>query len=528
MLFNSSEFVLLFLPIALGGYYLVGRLNKPAASVAWLVLASSLFYSYWNVAFVPILAMSLLANYALGRALGRRQSKWLLGAGIAANLLLLGWFKYANFLVDNIDWAFGAGISLPAIALPLAISFYTFQQIAYLVDTYDSGDAETSFLRYSCFVLFFPHLIAGPIVLYQDVRRQLTSPETFRFDRTHLVFGLTIFAIGLFKKTCLADSIGPIADGLFRDAAAGTVPTFGEAWIGVLAYSVQLYFDFSGYSDMAIGLALMFNIRLPINFWSPYKSASIIEFWSRWHITLTRFLTTYVYNPILMHFTRKRMKQGKPLLRRSSFALGPFISLLIVPTLLTMLLSGIWHGAGWQFVIWGLLHGLMLVVNHGWRTFRHAYGIGPEVGRPFRPLGIALTFTGVVLALVFFRAGSVEQALIVFRGLAAVTGPLFPSTGGLFLNSDIALVFLGLAIIWLLPNALQWVGGFEAKGFEAKGSEAPSRTKEMGWSWITAWRPLRWKWSPSLGHGAFVGALTCFALIRVFGVVPSQFLYFTF
>src|ERR671913_760030 len=341
MLFNSSEFVLLFLPIALGGYYLVGRLNKPIASVAWLVLTSSLFYTYWNVAFVPILAMSLLANFALGRALGRQQSKWLLGAGIAANLLLLGWFKYVNFLVDNIDWAFGAGISLPAIALPLAISFYTFQQIAYLVDTYDSGDAEINFLRYSCFVLFFPHLIAGPIVLYQDVRRQLTSPETFRFNGTHLVFGLTIFAIGLFKKTCLADPIGPVADGLFRDAAAGVVPTFGEAWIVALAYAVQLYFDFSGYSDMAIGLALMFNIRLPINFWSPYKSASIIEFWSRWHITLTRFLTSYIFNPLSVRAARIRAQQGKPPLRRKGAAMpGAYVQLLAVPTLITMLLSG--------------------------------------------------------------------------------------------------------------------------------------------------------------------------------------------
>src|SRR5919112_3466619 len=239
MLFNSSEFVLLFLPIALGGYYLVGRLNKPIASVAWLVLTSSLFYSYWNVAFVPILAMSLLANFALGRALGRQQSKWLLGAGIAANLLLLGWFKYVTFLVDNIDWAFGAGISLPAIALPLAISFYTFQQIAFLVDAYDGERAETNFLRYACFVLFFPHVIAGPIVLYKDVRRQLSSPETFRPSRSNLVFGLTIFAIGLFKKTCLADPIGPIADAVFQDAGVGIVPSFGEAWVGTLAYAVQ-------------------------------------------------------------------------------------------------------------------------------------------------------------------------------------------------------------------------------------------------------------------------------------------------
>jgi len=523
MLFNSSEFILLFLPVALGGYYLVGNLGKPQAGIVWLVLMSSLFYSYWNVAFVPILAMSLLANYAMGLILSRRPSRGLLAAGIGANILLLGWFKYANFLVDNIDWAFGAGLSLPAIALPLAISFYTFQQIAYLVDIYDGEAAETNFLRYSCFVLFFPHLIAGPIVLYKDVRRQLASPETFRFNKIHLVFGMTIFAIGLFKKTCLADPLAPVADFAFNNAAQGITPPLVEAWFSALAYAVQLYFDFSGYSDMAIGLGLMFNIRLPINFWSPYKSASIIEFWSRWHMTLTRFLTTYVYNPIVMGLTRRRMEQGKRPLRRSSFELGPFVTLLVVPTLLTMLISGIWHGAGWQFVIWGLLHGVMLVVNHAWRAFRHAYRIGPEIGKPFRPLGVALTFLCVVLALVFFKAGSVAQAVVVLQGMTDLSARAYIPEGTWLYKTDMALVLVGLAIIWLLPNALQWVGGFEADG---KADRA--KTGDIRLPWLTAWRPSRWRWVPSLGHGAFVGALVCFALIRVFGVVPSQFLYFTF
>ncbi|MFC1459321.1 MBOAT family O-acyltransferase [Microvirga arabica] len=523
MLFNSSEFILLFLPVALIGYYSIGYLRGPIAGVTWLVLMSSVFYSYWNVAFVPILAVSLLANYALGRAISHKPNRWLLALGVGANILLLGWFKYANFLVDNIDWAFSTGIDLPAIALPLAISFYTFQQIAYLVDTYDGEEAETNFLRYSCFVLFFPHLIAGPVVLYKDVRRQLTSPETYRFNSTHMVFGLTIFAVGLFKKTCLADPIGPIADALFRDAAAGIVPSFGEAWFGTLAYTVQLYFDFSGYSDMAVGLGLMFNIRLPINFWSPYKSGSIIEFWSRWHMTLTRFLTTYVYNPILMSLTRRRMRQGKPLLRRSSFALVPFIMLLVVPTSLTMLISGIWHGAGWQFVIWGLLHGLMLIINHAWRAFRHAYGIGPAVGRVFRPLGVLLTFTCVALALVFFRAGSVAQALIVFQGLTDVTAPIYLPRSTWLERPDMLLVLIGLAIVWLLPNALEWIGGFESDG-----AEASVTAKSAQGVWFSVWRPSRWQWRPNFRNGIVMGALICFALIRVFGVVPSQFLYFTF
>jgi alginate O-acetyltransferase complex protein AlgI len=523
MLFNSKEFLFLFLPVVLGVYYLLFRLNKPILNVGWLALASLFFYSYWNVAFTPILIGSLLVNFSLGVTLSRKPRKWLLVAAIGANILLLGWFKYANFFADNVDWAFGTGINLASIALPLAISFYTFQQIAFLVDAYDGEEVETSFLRYSCFVLFFPHVIAGPIVLYKDVRRQLSSPDTFRSNRSNLIIGLTIFVIGLFKKTCIADTMGPISDTVFGEAGAGTVPGLGAAWVGTLAYAIQLYFDFSGYSDMAIGLGLMFNIRLPVNFWSPYRSASIIEFWSRWHITLTRFLTTYVYNPILMHLTRKRMKQKQPLLRRSAFALEPFLALLVFPTIMTMLISGIWHGAGWQFVLWGLLHGIMLVINHAWRAFRQTYGIGPEVGRYFRPLGVAVTFLGVVLALVFFRSGSVEQALIMFRGLGDIAALSSLTLAGEFRISNIAYVIICLGIIWLLPNSLQWVGGFDAPSAEMAGKVCEGKS-----SWISVRPPTQWRWQPSPWYGAAVGILVCFALIRVFSVVPSQFLYFTF
>ena len=536
MLFNSTEFLFLFLPIVLGVYYLLFSFKRPMLNVVWLVLASLFFYSYWNIAFVPILAGSLLFNYAFGLALSRNPRKWLLICAIGANILLLGWFKYAGFLADNIDWAFGTGLDFADIALPLAISFYTFQQIAFLVDAYDGEEAETSFLRYSCFVLFFPHVIAGPIVLYKDVRRQLGAAETFRANRSNLVLGLTVFAIGLFKKTCIADAIGPIADTVFAGAEAGIVPAFGEAWVGTLAYAVQLYFDFSGYSEMAIGLGLMFNIRLPINFWSPYRSPSIIEFWSRWHMTLTRFLTTYVYNPILMAQTRRRMRQGKPMLRRSSFALGPFLMLLVAPTLVTMLLSGLWHGAGWQFLLWGLCHGLMLAVNHGWRAFRHAYGIGPAIGKPFRPLGTVLTFTSVVLALVFFRSASVSEALTMFAGLGDLSGLSSFSLGSSLRTFDVVEVSLGLAIIFLLPNALQWIGGFDAPKIDAARIDAaraargwlPSGIRSRLPVRVVAWRPADWHWQPSLWHGALVGVLVCFAVIRVFSVVPSQFLYFTF
>jgi hypothetical protein len=248
-------------------------------------------------------------------------------------------------------------------------------------------------------------------------------------------------------------------------------------------------------------------------------------------MTLTRFLTTYVYNPILMSQTRRRMRQGKPMLRRSSFSLGPFLMLLVAPTLVTMLLSGLWHGAGWQFLVWGLCHGLMLAINHGWRAFRHAYGIGPEIGKPFRPLGTALTFLSVVLALVFFRSASVSEALTMFAGLGDVSGLSAFSLGGTLRNFDVFLVLLGLGIIFLLPNALQWIGGFEAPKIDASAAVRdwlPSGLRTRLPVRIAAWKPADWKWRPSLWHGAAIGVLVCFTMIRVFSVAPTQFLYFTF
>lgn len=248
-------------------------------------------------------------------------------------------------------------------------------------------------------------------------------------------------------------------------------------------------------------------------------------------MTLTRFLTTYVYNPILMSQTRRRMRQGRPMLRRSSFALGPFLMLLAAPTLVTMLLSGIWHGAGWQFMLWGLLHGLMLVVNHGWRAFRHAYGLGPEIGKPFRPLGTALTFLSVVLALVFFRSAGVPEALTMFAGLGDLSGLPSFSLGGTLRNLDVILVSLGLAIIFLLPNVLEWIGGFDAPKIDAAGAARhwlPSGLRTRLPLRIAAWKPSALRWRPSLVHGAFVGVLICFTMIRVFSVAPTQFLYFTF
>jgi alginate O-acetyltransferase complex protein AlgI len=534
MLFNSASFIFGFLPVALVGYFALGRLH-PQWAIIWMVLASLFFYAQWNLAFVPILLASIVGNYLIGRKLERSPSRWLLLLGVGANLLPIIWFKYAHFVLNTVNEISGAEWSLPAIVLPLAISFYTFQQIAYLVDAHGGQSSEPDLTRYAFSVLFFPQLIAGPIVYIRDLLKQLDDERIFRLDKRHLAVGLALFTLGLFKKVGLADPLSPLVAEVFVDAATGTVPAFGRAWTATLAYALQLYFDFSGYSDMAIGVALMANIRLPINFWSPYKAPSIIEFWSRWHMTLTRFLTDYVYSPVSLSLTRRRSEKGLPLLRRSSFAMGPFLVLVAVPTLITFLISGLWHGAGWNFVLWGLLHGLMLVVNHAWRALRQTYRIGPEFGRWFRPLGVALTFLCVAVTLIVFRAADLPQAWTVMQGLVR-----FPTTNGSHevLKSYLPQVIAGLAVVWFFPNALEWVGGFRSSkdvGSSAVGRiqsamfTAGRRVPGLG----AALRPLSvdggvLKWTPSLATGVLMGMLACFDVILVLGVTPAQFLYFTF
>jgi D-alanyl-lipoteichoic acid acyltransferase DltB (MBOAT superfamily) len=534
MLFNSASFVFGFLPVALAGYFLLGRLSQQWA-ILWMVLASLFFYAQWNLAFVPILLVSVFGNFLIGRLLERSPSRWLLLFGVAANLMAIIWFKYAHFVLNTVNEVSNAGWSLPTIILPLAISFYTFQQIAYLVDVQAGNRSEHDLTRYCFFVLFFPQLIAGPIVHHREILKQLDDERVFLINKRHIAIGLAIFTLGLFKKVCLADPLSPIVADVFADAASGTVPAFGEAWIATLGYALQLYFDFSGYSDMAVGLAFMANIRLPVNFWSPYKAASIIDFWNRWHMTLTRFLTDYVYSPIALSLTRRRSERGLPLLRRSKFAIGPFLVLMVVPTLVTFLISGFWHGAGWNFVLWGLLHGVMLVVNHAWRALRQAYGIGSSTGRWFRPLGIAFTFLCVAITLIVFKSNDLTQAWTMMRALVQV-----PTMDGSYEDvvSYLPLVVAGLAVVWLLPNTLEWIGGFGSNK-----DKTPSILVRLASAVCTAGqrvpgaraalRPLSsvggiLTWSPSFASGALMSTLACFDVIRMLGVTPTQFLYFTF
>ena len=347
MLFNSFVFIFVFLPLTLAGFFLLGRF-RPGLAAAWLTAASLVFYGWWNPLYVGLLVLSICFNYACGVAIARatagndkRRSQRMLIFAVAANLGVLAYYKYANFFLASINPVSGTALSLGEIVLPLGISFFTFTQIAFLADAYYGKVREYSFVHYGLFVTYFPHLIAGPVLHHAEMMPQFAQPATYRFSFENAAVGITIFVIGLFKKVMLADEIGVYAKPVFDTAATGVELTALEAWCGALAYTLQLYFDFSGYSDMAIGLSRLFGVVLPLNFHSPYKAVNIIAFWRRWHMTLSRFLRDYLYIPL--------GGNRRGVARR-------YAALLI-----TMVLGGLWHGAGWTFVLWGTLHGVYLV-----------------------------------------------------------------------------------------------------------------------------------------------------------------------
>jgi len=468
MLFNSYEFALVFIPAVAGLYYLLGYAGWYRAALGWLVSASLFFYGWWNPIYLALLVGSIGFNFTLGRLL-TAEVPWAsrrvaLIVGIVANLAALGYFKYANFFVENLNWALGSGFHLENIILPLAISFFTFQQITYLVDTANGQVREHSFLRYCLFVTFFPQLIAGPIVHHGEMLPQFARKRVFRFDHAYLAIGVTIFTIGLFKKVVIADEMALYATPVF-DAAENDVPlSFFAAWGGALAYTFQLYFDFSGYSDMAVGLAFLFGIRLPLNFFSPYKARNIIEFWRRWHISLSRFLRDYVYIPL------GGSRRGSA--RRYSNLLT------------TMVLGGLWHGAGWTFVAWGTLHGAYLMVNHGWHALLRRLGRSTESNRPSSILlGQITTFVAVVVAWVFFRAETFPGAMNILAGMSGANGVILPASWLTHINSlvgvgkasgqlfqEVVPFFPGpiqvlqttalLGLAWFAPNVYQLMGRF--------------------------------------------------------------------
>ena len=523
MLFNSYGFIFLFLPITLVVFFALARYGHRQAA-SWLIAASLFFYAWWNPAYVALLLASILGNYAIGATLVRGHRRMadsrrraLIWFGVAANLAILGYYKYANFFLANLDIVAGTNWTLGTIILPLGISFFTFTQIAFLVDAYRGEVRECNFIHYSLFVTYFPHLIAGPILYHKEMMPQFAHPDMYRINYRHIAVGLTIFFIGLFKKSVLADGVAPYVPVVFAAADRGNTLTFLEAWAGMLAYTMQLYFDFSGYSDMAIGGSLLFGVKLPLNFHSPYKSVNIFEFWRRWHMTLSRFLRAYVYAPL------SRISKGGARLHLSLFV--------------TMLLAGIWHGAGWTFIIFGALHGIYMVANHGWRALRRA--LGHNLGRSTRfgrGLACLITFTAFVVSLVFFRADSVDTAMAILKGMAGINGWALPDAGfyelgvfGSYLKS-VGVPFRVLsareildpdAVIWIavllcitffLPNSQQIMGKFQPvlNAYLGDKREVPA--------WLQ-WNPS-WKWAVWGSCVAFFGVIS---ITKV-----SPFLYFQF
>ena len=536
VLFNSSGFLLYFLPITFAGFLLTSRLPSRRISALWVTGASLAFYGWWRPENLPLLIGSILFNFLLGGMLLRSPRRAVLVVGIAFNVALLAIFKYTGFAVGVADHVLGAGWSVPQIILPLAISFFTFQQIAYLVDAHDGAVTEHSFLNYCLFITFFPHLIAGPITHHREMLSQFDDPVRFRPRWDLIAVGTTLFLIGLFKKVLVADPFAGYVTPIFAAARSEPVQLV-EAWSGALAYSLQMYFDFSGYTDMAIGLALLFGISLPPNFNSPYKARNIIDYWARWHMTLTRFLTAYIYNPTVVALTRRRAVKGLPLPKRGRMSGGMFVTLVAFPTLLTMFVSGVWHGAGWQFVMFGLLHGFYLVVAHGWRFWKTRQGIALQSSNLWYIVGsVLLTYLCATVALVFFRAPDVPTALNVLAGMLGLNGVTLPSPVArlpmagpmlswagvgigkldLFDANLAARIVLFLLVVWALPNAYQWLRDYPtALGIRPEPSWLEGRTAAA-------------RWRPNPAFALAVGSISAITLLYVFSDAPTVFLYFQF
>jgi alginate O-acetyltransferase complex protein AlgI len=516
LLFNSHVFVFAFLPVTLAGFFLLGRLGPTRPARLWLLAASLVFYGWWSWGYLVLLVATMAVNWRLGRHIhslrergAERRARAATALGVAANLGLLGWYKYAAFIAGNAAALAGLDFAVQAVVLPLAISFHTFQQIAYLVDVLRGRAPRYALADYLLFVSFFPQLIAGPIVHHDELLPQFARREIYRFRDAAFAEGVAFFVIGLVKKLAIADPVGALASPVFQ-AAAEDPPSLVEAWLAAVAFAVGLYFDFSGYSDMAVGLARMFGVRLPYNFNSPYKATSISDFWRRWHMTLSRFLRDYLYIPL----GGNRLGPA----RRSANLVA------------TMLLGGLWHGAAWTFVAWGALHGLYLLANHAWNGYaarvEAATGRRPSLGAP---LARALTLLAVLVAWVFFAAPSFAAAGAVLGGMfglrelapdvtwALLAAGLAEGPAGLAraiaaagLRSEalsLGILAASLPVVLAAPNSQEIVDG------RAERADEPRR-----------WRRLRFR--PTVGTALLAAAGLLGALALMADV--KEFVYFQF
>lgn len=525
MLFNSYEFIFLFMPATLLVYLLLkGR--DPAVALIWLIVASLFFYTWWRPFNLVILCTSIAVNYVLALRIiadTPQKSLWL-AAGVVFNLCLLGYFKYLVFFQTVSNDIFGTEFVLQYIILPLGVSFITFQKIAFLLDVASGKVDRVNFREFALFVLYFPQLIAGPIVHFREMMPQYRS-LTKGVDKALLAAGLTLFLIGCFKKVVIADGLAGYVSPIYASASTGETLSLLMAWIAGIGFTLQIYFDFSGYSEMAAGLALAMGLRLPTNFDSPLKARNIVDFWARWHMTLTGFLTAYVYNPLVMYNTRRRISRKLPLHSPGRPNAQGFLMSLAIPSVLTMLLSGLWHGAGYTYLIWGFLHGIYLAANHAWRAWQPSY----QSSWLTELTAWAFTFVSVVTAMVWFRSPDVQTAIQVLSGMVGINGLALPAQFQSILPFEWiaieaislthfvelgALLAVALFIALFSPNALQIMGSYKPTlDFHSKDEFSDRLAARLAWN-------------PSVLWGLVLGIMGITVVFSLDG--PSEFLYWQF
>jgi len=511
MLFNSYIFIFVYLPIVLLGFFFISKIN-PKLSKFWLISASFFFYGFWNPNFIFLLSLSILTNYNIGQLIRRcnkNAKSHILKIAIILNISLLFYFKYYNFFISSLN-IIGLNLASAEIILPLGISFYTFTQIAYLVDVKRGEVEDFNLYDYILFVTWFPHLIAGPVIHHKQMMPQFSDKLSSILNFDSISLGTTMFSLGLFKKVIIADQLAIFANPVFKAAATGAHLQILEAWIGTLCYSFQIYFDFSGYSDMAIGLSRLFNIKLPINFNSPYKANNIIEFWRRWHVTLSTFLRDYLYIPLGGN------RNGK--FRR-------YVNLL-----LTMLIGGLWHGAGLNYIIWGGLHGIYLIINNIWTklSFLKIESNKSLLYNINHYLCIFITFIFVCIAWIPFRSANLISTITIYKAMFGINGISLPNSlyntfvnlkfysikfngimpiSELNGNKAIALIIICFSIVWTLPNSQQFLSLYN-----------PSHEK------IPHYKGYKWK--PNKLFGVVIGLLLGISILSISSI--SEFLYYQF